>query len=188
MIISQPFLSDAEIGEDDRRPIRHAMRGRYPVNGYLEWHNGRHLIAPRLGNGQFAPVRAIADGTVIHLVPSEPSADSATHPDPKTDPKHPQNYSAFGNDPEWTDKGMLILRHETEIGAKGNAPVTLTYYSVYMHLQNITKGLKKDSKVYRKDILGEAGQTYSSGPGRLVGRGWKPDGRRAMKTPRAARV
>ena len=150
MLISFPFLM-SQVTEDNTDSIQLAFSGQYPVTSYLEWHNGQHLIAPQ-ENSVFLEVRAIADGTVIHAVP----ADAA----PSTGKKHPQNYAAFGEGPEWTDKGFVILKHTTEIGAEGNTPTTLTFYSVYAHMKELATGIAKDKKVYRKDILGRPGRIY----------------------------
>ncbi|PUE29795.1 M23 family metallopeptidase [Limnohabitans sp. Jir72] len=148
MIISLPFLADAPVDTDDDL-VRYAFGGNYPISSHLEWHNGIHLIAP----SDQSPVRAIADGKVIFVN----APDSA----PSTEPLHPQNYgSANPQETLWTDKGMVIVEHTTEIGANGATPVELTYYSVYMHLKSVDKAVGKDKPVYRKDRLGEAGQIY----------------------------
>jgi hypothetical protein len=73
----------------------------------------------------------------------------------------------------WTSNGVVILRHDTEIGE--GTPVT--FYSIYQHLHHVhrtpvatkdAKGkavtedvaLKKGDKVYRKDPIGAAGAIY----------------------------
>lgn len=151
MLISYPFLKSAST-QDNTDSIRHAFSGQYPVTSYLEWHNGQHLIAP-LEDGTYVPVRAIADGTVIHAVAAEAA--------PSNDKKHPQNYSAFGEGPDWTDKGFVIIKHTTEIGADGDTPTMLTFYSVYAHMKELAAGIAKDKKVYRKDVLGKPGSIYN---------------------------
>ena len=163
MLISLPFLSD--VTEDaDADAVRYSFTGSYPLNSFGEWHNGVHLVAPTLSNGGPAPVRAIADGEVIHLVPPTPrNADQA----------HAQNYGAFSDNAEWTDNGLIILKHSAEIGHNGQAPVSFVFYSVYMHLNSLGKitvkdakgktserNLKPGDKLYRRAVLGEAGQIY----------------------------
>ncbi|QDL56417.1 M23 family metallopeptidase [Rhodoferax aquaticus] len=156
MLISPPFLKSGT-PQDNNPNIQLAFTGQYPVTSHLEWHNGQHLIAPQ-ENSSYVEVRAIADGKVIYLSP--PDAQ------PSSDKDHPQNYAAFGSGPEWTDKGMLILEHTTEIGASGNTPTAITYYSVYAHLSAINKSLKAGDKVYRKDSLGKPGHIYAQ-PGHM---------------------
>lgn len=95
--------------------------GHYPVTSHLEWHNCVHVVG--------TSPKAIADGTVVYVQ----TPDSA----PSTNKDHAQNYPAFGSDPEWTDKGMVILKHTTEIGANGTTPVEITFYSVYAHLKSL---------------------------------------------------
>ena len=150
MLISTPFLKSGTT-ENNSDSIQLAFTGQYPVTSHLEWHNGQHLIAPQ-ENGDPVPVRAIADGKIIYTGPADQT--------PSKDKDHAQNYAAFGDGPEWTDKGMLIIEHTTEIGADGTTPTAITFYSVYAHLRELATGIAKDKKVYRKDILGKAGQIY----------------------------
>lgn len=156
MLISNPFLKSdaAKAGVDS---IQYAFSGQYPISSHLEWHNGQHLVAPQ-EDGAYVDVRAIADGMVIWMAP----ADSA----PSADKGHAQNYSTFGEGPEWTDKGMVIIEHTTEIGADGSTPTILKYYSVYAHLKEIAAGIAKNKKVIRKDALGKPGQIYGQ-PGHI---------------------
>lgn len=171
MLISSPFLAPLSVDSDEdaqndphaangpSAPVVqdwcYAFTGAYPVTSHLEWHNGVHVVG--------TSPRAIADGTVVYVVP--PDAQPSTNKD------HAQNYPAFGSGPEWTDKGMVILKHTTEIGANGTTPVEITFYSVYMHLKALGKGrnaqgvlkttpLADKDTVYRKDIIGETGQIY----------------------------
>lgn len=160
MLISHPFHTDA-IQDDDENAVRYSFTGGYPVNSFLEWHNGVHLIAPHDAGKGYAPVRAVADGTLVHLRP------------PQTVANPQQNYGAFSDQPEWTDNGMVIVEHVLEIGANNVGPISITFYSVYMHLKSIAKfkeassrsagperELRKGDRLFRKDKLGEAGQIY----------------------------
>ncbi len=152
MLISLPFLPSSNLSATlslANDTLEYSFTGQYPVSSHLEWHNGIHVVAPDAATD----VRAIADGKVIYL-------QAADAQPPSTDLALPQNYATFGSGPEWTDKGMLIIEHTTEIGASGNTPVSLTYYSVYAHLSTIKAALKVGDKVYRKDSLGKPGQIY----------------------------
>jgi predicted chitinase len=151
MLISYPFLTEST-HKDDSGTIRYAFGGHYPVNSFMEWHNGIHLNAPVDGDKGYAPLRAMADGKVIYIV--------APDAKPSTNANHAQNYWAYSEGhPEWTDKGMVIIEHTAEIGAREDKPVSFTFYSVYMHLK--TLDVKPGQRVYRKDRIGEAGQIYS---------------------------
>ncbi|MGJ7581139.1 hypothetical protein ACSFA3_13230 [Variovorax sp. RHLX14] len=160
MLISHPFLTDA-IQDDDENAVRYSFTGGYPVNSFLEWHNGVHLIAPVDGAKGYAPVRAIADGTVIYVR------------QPQTAQNPQQNYGAFSDRPEWTDNGLVILEHVLEIGASDAGPTSVTFHSVYMHLKSLAKlepttakpkapalEIKTGDRLFRKHELGVAGQIY----------------------------
>ncbi len=150
MLISYPFLTEST-HSDDSETVRYAFSGQYPVTSKFQWHNGIHLMAPVEGYYTgYAPLRAIADGKVIYTV--EPDAS------PSAEADHAQNYSAYTGSPEWTDKGMVIIEHTAEIGANGDTPVSITFYSVYMHMKSLA--VKQGQPIYRKDKLGEAGQIY----------------------------
>ncbi len=170
MIISPPFLPEGHVDEDAflAAAMPPAFNGLYPVSAGLKWHNGLHLIAPNVRNLNL-PVRAIADGKVIYVV--QPDAE------PSTDPKHPQNYgSDDASGLPWSDKGLVILEHTTEIGCEGNTPVVVVFYSVYMHLKTlaerplpraagakgpaVNRALQLGDTIHRKDVIGKAGQQY----------------------------
>lgn len=160
MIISPPFLP--EFNSDDAVFVQNAMPdspdlapssggaplGSYPLTTALTWHNGLHIKAPLGPDNKPLPVRAIADGTVIFK--HEPRPKNSTASDP-------QNYNPYGNTPAWTDNGMVIIRHKTDIGATGLNPTTVTYYSVYMHLARIESVIAIDKPIWRKDLIGKAG-------------------------------
>jgi predicted chitinase len=131
--------------------------GHYPLAGLLTWHNGVHLKAPRTGNAGFEKVRAIADGKVIFKRPpvQNPSAEITEALRYGADNPNDAN--------DCTDTGLVILEHETEIGATGETPVKIKYYSVYMHLRELDSQLpaeNSNTKVYRKAVIGTAGRVY----------------------------
>lgn len=151
MIISPPFLPSAIAGESDEAFLNRAMvgatLGKFPLSYDLNWHGGTHLKAPE-ENGVPLKVRAIADGEIAYFrTPSEETSDAA----------HPLNYRGT-----WTDDGCLVIKHETEIGEGDDAKVV--YFSIYMHLSKISfANPSVGQKVYRKDVLGEAGKIYGEG-------------------------
>ncbi|WP_147400421.1 M23 family metallopeptidase [Acidovorax cavernicola] len=174
MIISPPFLPPRPVNQIDaewvdfamsqpagRAPGTSALEGSFPVSASLMWHNGVHIQAPREGAG-YASVRAVADGQIIF-------AKAGTKPN--TDPADPQNYSPEG--PQWSDNGIVIIRHSSEIGASNNAaatPTSFTFYSLYMHLSELAvaevKSGNKPLDIRRKAPLGKPGCIYSH-PGQI---------------------
>lgn len=151
MLISPPFLPPRRQNQSDDEWIDVAMaggtpgHGAFPVSFNLGWHGGLHLNAPPLDNG-FEPVRAIADGTVVFM-------RRPTEGLPKLPSEHPLMYNNATSD------GVVVIRHETEIGDGENAKVV--FYSIYMHLNEIPAALQSQRPVYRKDMIGRAG--YISG-------------------------
>ncbi|MBB3213698.1 hypothetical protein FHW67_002999 [Herbaspirillum sp. Sphag1AN] len=144
--------TDDEITEAAMRPTASSLiggtgieEGTFPVSNHLMWHNGIHLQARDAGSHDY-PIHAIADGEVVFM-----------H---KPNPMRTNDLAGQYYDESWTDNGCIVLKHKTEIGADGDQPVSITYYSVYMHLVRIliTGGVGR--KVYRKDKLGVAGQIY----------------------------
>ncbi|MFM0556429.1 peptidoglycan DD-metalloendopeptidase family protein [Paraburkholderia sediminicola] len=164
MIISPPFLSAAYPQQNDMMPTATAGstvvpdsdvcsssmlecapgNGAHPVSFNLSWHGGAHLMAPADGN-QPAPVRAIADGRIVYVR--------------RTDTTHKPTLK-YRN--VRTDDGCVVIRHDTEIGEGDNAKVT--YYSVYMHMQQVLSSLAVGRKIYRKDLIGTPGQIYGQFP------------------------
>lgn len=147
MIISPPFLPDRLANETEEAFVTRAMtastRGKFPVSYYMQWHGGVHLQAPTADT----PVRAIADGRIVYL--RQPTA----RPDNQaTLEQHPLYVPNIG----WTDNGCIIIRHQTEIGEN----ITITYYSIYMHLRSIENGLAQGNNIHRKTKLGNAGRIY----------------------------
>lgn len=172
MLISPPFLPAPDA--DDEAFVCAAMPdaidiapnsggaplGSYPLTTALTWHNGLHIDAPRNAQAPVTqspaapvplrlPVRAIADGTVIFKREPKPA---------NTDPADPQNYNPYGSEPAWSDSGIVIVRHTTDIGASGNTPTTVSYYSVYMHLSRIEAAVVEKQPIWRKDAMGTAGR------------------------------
>ena len=165
MLISYPFLSASTLHDDEDRYLAQVLsthglpnEGGFPVSllptarGDLPcWHGGIHLR----GGGE--PVRAIADGTVVAF---RFAAQAET-------------YGTLGP----YDTGFVLLRHETQAGEQ----LPVVFYSLYMHLA-AQDGLAADrlaqlprwlreqpgpevrrpgqQKVWRKDVLGFAGQLY----------------------------
>ena len=151
MLISPPFLPTRLQTETESAWIDRCMSGgvpgdgAYPVSFGLSWHGGLHLDAPMTGS-QAEPVRAIADGEVVIARQASPQ------PPGPLSPTDPQGYGG------WTDDGVVVIRHTTEIGEGPNAAVT--FYSVYMHLSALDPAIKVKKQIYRKDKLGTAGQIY----------------------------
>lgn len=151
MLISPPFLPAREDDQTEEDWLDEAMAGgdpgdgAYPVSLNLGWHGGIHFTAP-MEDEEALPVRAMAHGTVVYL--RQPSAPSA-------DPDHVLNYGGG-----WTSDGVVIVRHETEIGEGANA--LATFFSIYMHLSSIHAGVTLNQPIYRKAEIGAPGQIYGS--------------------------
>lgn len=147
MLISPPFLPPRVANQSEDEWLSAAMSGEapghgaFPVSFNLGWHGGVHLAAPALGTG-FEPVRAIADGTVVFMrQPTEGLPNLAVD--------HPLMYNNATSD------GVVVLRHETEIGEGNNASVT--FYSIYVHLHEIPAAVRSGRPVYRKEVIGRPG-------------------------------
>ena len=167
MIISPPFLpdikklekesekksekksdeeSDEESDEDFvNRAMTPVKTGKFPVSFEMQWHGGIHLQAP----SSDSPVRAIADGRIVYLrqPTAMPTNKAELNEHPLYDPSPNKG---------WTDNGCIVIKHQTEIGEN----ITVTYYSIYMHLNRIEKNLNQGNNIYRKTKLGSAGQIY----------------------------
>ena len=166
MLISYPVLPASAIHDDEDIYLANILEGhllqhegRYPVStintaqGQMHrWHGGVHLF----GGGE--PIRAIADGTVVAC---RFTAQRET-------------YEGQGD----YDTGFVLLRHETQTGEN----TSVVFYSLYMHLANqadlaadrlsqlptwLRQGpgcaVKRpaNQRVWRKDVLGFAGQLYN---------------------------
>jgi predicted chitinase len=148
MLISPPFLP-ARGNQTEDQWLDAAMDGGQPGDGAfplsfnLGWHGGVHLSAPPGAAGS-EQVRAIADGTVVYLRQPTARVD---------DLAHPQNYRGG-----WTDNGCVVIRHVTEIGHAADA--TVTFFSIVMHLDDISPALANGRAVLRKAALGRAGRIY----------------------------
>ncbi|OCG10918.1 M23 family metallopeptidase [Gilliamella apicola] len=147
MIISPPFLPDTRANESDEtfvsRAMTPALTGKFPVSFEMQWHGGIHLQAP----DSDSPVRAIADGSIVYL--RQPTARP-------TNPTELGEHPLYDPNKGWTDNGCIVIKHQTEIGEN----ITVTYYSIYMHLNRIEKNLNQGNNIYRKTKLGSAGQIY----------------------------
>ncbi|KVZ92184.1 hypothetical protein WL22_01430 [Burkholderia ubonensis] len=129
MIISPPFLPVSGLTSNDASrpdPMMDAVdqleighHGVYPVAFDRRFHGGIHL-AP---NEQNEPVRAIADGDVVaYRVCKNALSDGRID-------------SATGQPELNSNAGFVLLRHTTDTG-DGR---TITYYSLYMHLLDMTE-------------------------------------------------
>lgn len=144
-------MSGAATGHVPRRGDN-TIAGNYPVSMEMGWHGGMHLVAPNGADGHALPVRAIADGTVVFV--RQPTQANDKHDDPL-------NYGAPEGARCWTSDGIIVIRHDTEIGANAqDQPVSVTFYSVYMHLDAIRGTVAPHRQIYRKDEIGEAGFIY----------------------------
>ena len=124
MLISPPFLPAREADQSDADWLNVAMNsvssnfipelgndtiaGAYPVSMELGWHGGMHLIAPPGEGGTTLPVRTIADGTIIFV--RQPKVQNRNDDEPL-------NYGAPAGSSCWTSDGVVLIRHETDIGA-----------------------------------------------------------------------
>nr|WP_240987440.1 M23 family metallopeptidase [Cupriavidus taiwanensis] len=129
--------------------------GGYPVSYNLGWHGGVHLQAPARGNAGMEPVRAIADGVVVYR-------RGSSEPPEAPAPDSPLNYGGRTSD------GVVVIRHETEIGAafQQNTPTRVIFFSIYMHLHTVRSTVRQGRPILRKDELGQAG--YIKGqPGKV---------------------
>lgn len=153
MLISPPFLVARTAAQTEDQWIDACMSGGvvgdggFPVSAYFGWHGGLHLNAPMNGNVA-EQVRCIADGTVVFVrQPAPRPADPAQ--------THAQMYRG-----QWTDNGVVIIRHDTEIGEGANAKVS--YFSIYMHLSAIETTVVRSRAIYRKSAIGNAGHIYGT--------------------------
>ncbi|TDK62704.1 lysozyme family protein [Sapientia aquatica] len=177
MIISPPFLpatgnltEEAWLASAMPLPISFnsldVPEGSYPIGNLMLWHNGIHLSSTSIG--AFKTACAVADGELIFVREPTPS---------NTNKDDPLNYNSTSDHPSWTDTGMVIIQHTTEIGSSDTEATSITYYSVVMHLSTIqhidvpavaatktskaqaasTRLLNVGDKIRRKDPLGEVG-------------------------------
>ena len=142
MLISPPFLPTASNNvQDTNQYIDHAMQGGvvgsggFPISMAMCWHGGLHLDAPSAAE----PVRAIADGVVVYA----------------------GNHGSCIYDNKKYSTGCVVIRHTTEIGANGDQPVSVTFYSISQHIIDLYSNIQSGAKVYRKDPIGKAGLIYN---------------------------
>jgi len=146
MIISPPFLPDGDVtqGQSDEDFVNGLMtktrEGNFPISYYLQWHGGIHLKAP----SSKSLVRAIADGKVLYVrQPEEKPKDYSVL----------EKHDLYNDLDGWTDNGCVVIQHNTEIGEN----LTVTFYSIYMHLGSIEATVKQGDDIHRKDKIGQAG-------------------------------
>jgi predicted chitinase len=162
MLISTPFLAaptgDGIVGyQDSFQPNTiHIDDYESPVHGIYPVSRDQcwHGGIHLRQKWQYEPVRAIADGTVVA-------------------------YRACAGSEDGDDTSFVLLRHETETGLER----PIVFYSLYMHLCNLTELNHKDhnlakaiiarmqtageearqdghTRIYRKDILGYSGTMH----------------------------
>ncbi|MBN3826089.1 hypothetical protein G3O00_21000 [Burkholderia sp. Ac-20384] len=160
MLISFPFLGTPQPKTDDDRNDgtfglgEKSGKGSFPVSHQFGWHGGVHLVAPG-PDANPEPVRAIADGEVVFARAC--AAKPKQNPTEQERDAYPLLYYAG-----WTSNGVVIIKHQTEIGEG----VEVVFYSIYQHLKSMainsaTKAAwTKGDKIYRKDPIGQAGEIY----------------------------
>lgn len=155
MLISPPFLPARQAGQTDSAWIDAAMPGGEPSDGAfplsynLGWHGGRHVTGDA--------ARAIADGTVAYV--REPTAMPT---DQAARQGHALNYYRG-----WTSDGVVVIRHESELGASAQGVATrVVFFSIYMHLHSVDAGVRQGQRIYRKSQIGQAGHIYGQ-PGKI---------------------
>jgi len=115
-------------------------------------------MAPALADkaGQYEPVRAIADGVVVYRRTPTPIS---------TDEDHALNFYKATVGARWTHDGVVVIKHDTEIGEGETA--RLTFYSIIQHLSSLDERLPaKNQRIWRKDKIGTAGSIYGE-PNRI---------------------
>lgn len=137
MIISPPLYRSKTATETEAAWIERMMpvdnERKFPMNKESDWHGGVHIT----DNGKSVEsVRAIADGKVVFV-------------------RKPVGLETRNKSPyHGSDSGCVVLRHETKIGEN----VTVTFFSLYMHLKSIDSKVQQNSDVRRKAPLGAVGQ------------------------------
>lgn len=174
MLISPPFLPVRTATQSETAWLDQAMpvpqqnyipsrgdlsiAGNYPVSQEFGWHGGQHLVAPMV-DGVGLVVRSIADGIVVYvrrprtLIRPQGDANIST-------PSDPLHYGRMTYSP--TNDGVVLIRHTTDIGAAGNTPINVTYYSLYCHLDRIPDSVVLGQAIRRKDEIGAAGYVYGN--------------------------
>lgn len=89
------------------------LSGSYPMGKNRFWHGGVHVHPA----DRASPIRAIADGDVVAYRFDE--ADST---------------DAFFDKAPYS-RSFVLLKHETELGQTNLGTASMTFYSLYMHLQ-----------------------------------------------------
>lgn len=173
MLISYPFLPARGVDTTDDEYEKTILdmeilnAGVYPSSREREWHGGIHVQAPNM----IEPVRAIADGTIVaYRLNSELTKEREEDEEGRI------------------DNSFVLIKHETQSDSLQDAngaeqPVEVAFYSLYMHLMNTGEMRKRGidakamhasitasgntvkpgngAKIYRKDIIGYPGESYS---------------------------
>lgn len=122
MIIDFPFLLPGihDLEAELYRNAESAGHGGFPVGSNGFWHGGTHLTVPN------HPVRAIADGVVVAYRLNDKPVDY----------EGPLPANADGSQSKATySNAFVLIRHDLTSPAGS----TFTYYSLYAHLQPLTK-------------------------------------------------
>jgi hydroxyethylthiazole kinase len=153
------YVENAMPGAATNCPGTSVPEGSFPISLKMGWHGGTHLHMPPAPGA--LPVRCIADGEIVYA--RRPGAVSS-------DPTHPQNYNPFGSGASWTDNGLVIIRHTTDLGEGENA-TGAEFYSVITHLAELSgnflrvangSATQAQRQVARKDQVGTAGRVYGA--------------------------
>ena len=141
----QPLKNWCHPFKDSRNPLEqlthlaNANAGYYPLGRGGLWHGGVHFDSGTAGTLKQSSVHCLADGEVV-------AYRIDTH-SPKT--TYTANQQASENS---YSRNFVLVRHRLQlprIQGKSDAPPSLTFYSLYMHLQ--------DWAVYRDSTLTRPG-------------------------------
>ena len=143
MLLSPPIVTPQNDQESDSHWVNRCMpveRQRdYPVSKVATWHGGFHIPHTDI-TAAINPVRAITDGEVIFCRP--PTGQNT---------ERPLNYQGP------TDNGVVLLRHTLTLGT---AKVAIVFYSLYMHLKQISADTlaAKGKQIKKGSALGTSGK------------------------------
>lgn len=121
------------------------LSGSFPMGKNRFWHGGVHLHP----SDRNAPIRAIADGELL--------AYRYDETDTTDDFFNKEPYS----------RSFVLLKHETELGQTTLGNNKLTFYSLYMHLQEWSGIIKKKNSEtvnFHKKLVPEKAKMGNAGP------------------------